>query len=391
MNKEILKRVDDRIQKVINSGDIAGAALCIIHKGKEVYRQEFGMADMERDIPMTKDSIFRCYSMTKPVTSVAVMTAVEQGLISLSDPVSMYLPGFKDQKVWTENGLVPANREVTLQDLMDMTAGVTYPDASFPAGEYMQTMIDKYYANLEAGIPTTTYDLANLIGQQPLKFHPGEGWCYSFCADVLGAVIEVVSGKKYSNYLKETIFLPLGMTDTDFFVPEEKQNRFMQNYEQNPENAMLTPCTWQHLGLSYMHLKPPAFESGGAGLVSTVDDYSRFTQMIMHGGTYRGVRILGRKSIEYITQDILTPQQAQTYDWEALRGYGYGNLMRQMTDVHSSQGLGSVGEFGWDGWLGSYVAMDPTEELTIIYVIQKCGGNGYRDVQILRNIIYSAL
>lgn len=391
MDKEILNRADERIQNVINTGDIAGAALCVIHHGEEIYRREFGMADIERNIPMTKDSIFRCYSMTKPVTSVAVMTVVERGLFSLSDPVSNYLPGFKDQKVWTQDGLVPVNREVTLQDLMDMTAGVTYPDTSFPAGEYMQKMIDKYYADLKDGKPTSTYDLANLIGQQPLKFQPGEGWCYSFCADVLGAVIEVVTGKRYSDYLKETIFTPLGMVDTDFYVPEEKQNRFMQNYEQNPETKELSPCTWQHLGLSYMHLKKPAFESGGAGLVSTVDDYSRFTQMIMHGGTYDGVRILGRKSIEYITQNVLTSQQATTYDWEALRGYGYGNLMRQMTDVHGSQGLGSVGEFGWDGWLGSYVAMDPAEDLTIIYVIQKCGGNGYRDVQILRNIIYSAL
>ena len=391
MNTEILNRADEAIKKTIHAGDIAGAALCVIYQGKEIYRREFGMADIERNIPMAKDSIFRCYSMTKPVTSAAVMTVVERGLISLSDPVSNYIPGFKDQKVWTKDGLVPAKREVILQDLMDMTAGVTYPDASFPAGEYMQNMIDKYYADLEQGKPTTTYDLANLIGKQPLKFHPGEGWCYSFCADVLGAVIEVATGKRYSDYLKETIFLPLGMKDTDFYVPEEKQNRFMQNYEYKPESQKLEPCTWQHLGLSYMHLKQPAFESGGAGLVSTVDDYSRFTQMIMQGGTYNGVRILGRKSIEYITQNVLTKQQADMYDWDALYGYGYGNLMRQMVDVHGSHGLGSVGEFGWDGWLGSYVAMDPEEDLTIIYVIQKCGGNGYRDVQILRNIIYSAL
>ena len=272
-----------------------------------------------------------------------------------------------------------------------MTAGVTYPDASFPAGTYMQNMIDQYYADLEAGKPTTTYDLANLIGQQPLEFEPGEGWRYSFCADVLGAVLEVVTGKTYGEYLKKTIFEPLGMVDTDFYVPEDKQNRFMENYEYKPESGTLEPCTWQHLGLSYMHKKKPAFESGGAGLVSTVEDYSRFVQMMMHGGSYRGVRILGRKSIEHMNMNHLTPQQLQMYDWESLRGYGYGDLMRQMMDVPASYGLGSVGEFGWDGWLGSYVAMDPAEDLAIIYVIQKCGGNGYRDVQVLRNIIYSAL
>lgn len=391
MNYEILNRADNAIMDKINKGEIMGAALCVIHKGDEVYRREFGMADADRGIPMTKDSIFRCYSMTKPVTSTAVMTLVEKGELSLSDTADTYLPGFKDQKVLVDGELVPVNRKVTIQDLLDMTAGLTYPDASFPAGKYMQDMIDTYYAKLEAGEPTSTYDLANLIGKQPLRFQPGEGWTYSFCADVLGAIIEVITGKTFGEYLKETIFTPLGMTDTDFYVPEEKQNRFMENYEYKPETGKLEPCTWQHLGLSYMHKKKPAFESGGAGLVSTVDDYSHFTQMLLHQGTYHGVRILGRKSIEYMTNNHLTSQQAKMYDWDTLYGYGYGNLMRQMIDVHASFGLGSVGEFGWDGWLGSYVAIDPAEELAIIYVIQKCGGNGYRDVQVLRNIIYSAL
>ena len=391
MNYNILNKADEVIQAKINGDEIKGASLCVIHKGDTVYFRQFGMADVARDIPMTKDSIFRCYSMTKPVTAAAVMSAVEKGLISLSDTVDMYLPGFRDQKVLKDGKLVPVEHKVTLQNLLDMTAGVTYPDTSFPAGTYMQNMIDQYYADLEAGKPTTTYDLANLIGQQPLEFEPGEGWRYSFCADVLGAVREVVTGKTYGEYLKKTIFVPLCMVDTDFYVPEDKQNRFMENYEYKPESGTLEPCTWQHLGLSYMHKKKPAFESGGAGLVSTVEDYSRFVQMMMHGGSYRGVRILGRKSIEHMTTNHLTPQQLQMYDWESLRGYGYGDLMRQMMDVPASYGLGSVGEFGWDGWLGSYVAMDPAEDLAIIYVIQKCGGNGYRDVQVLRNIIYSAL
>ena len=391
MNYNILNKADEVIQAKINGDEIKGASLCVIHKGDTVYFRQFGMADVARDIPMTKDSIFRCYSMTKPVTAAAVMSAVEKGLISLSDTVDMYLPGFRDQKVLKDGKLVPVEHKVTLQNLLDMTAGVTYPDTSFPAGTYMQNMIDQYYADLEAGKPTTTYDLANLIGQQPLEFEPGEGWRYSFCADVLGAVLEVVTGKTYGEYLKKTIFEPLGMVDTDFYVQKNKQNRCIENYEYKPESGTLEPCTWQHLGLSYMHKKKPAFESGGAGLVSTVEDYSRFVQMMMHGGSYRGVRILGRKSIEHMTTNHLTPQQLQMYDWESLRGYGYGDLMRQMMDVPASYGLGSVGEFGWDGWLGSYVAMDPAEDLAIIYVIQKCGGNGYRDVQVLRNIIYSAL
>ena len=397
MNQEVLKRLDGAISShlVENSEDpdcIVGASVCVIHKGEEVYRKEYGQADKEKNIPMKPDSIFRCYSMTKPITSVAVMTLVEKGMLQLTDAVSQYLPGFKAQKVLTEKGMVPVREEVTIQHLLDMTAGLTYPDASFPAGQYMQDMIDEYYRKIfEEDTPTSTYDLANLIGQQPLRFQPGDGWCYSFCADVLGAVVEVVTGKTYGEYLKEAIFEPLGMSDTDFYVPEEKQDRFCQNYQFMPETQSLEPCTWQHLGLSYMHLKKPAFESGGAGLVSTVDDYEKFVKMMLGKGTYQGVRILGRKTVECMTRNHLNEKQLPWFDWEQLKGYGYGNLMRVMLDVGEACQLGSEGEFGWDGWLGSYVCMDPEEDLGIIYVIQKCGGNGHRDVQVIRNIVYSAL
>lgn len=397
MNQKILSRLDEAITSTLithsdNPDNNVGAAVSVIHRGKEVFRNEYGMADKEKNIPMEKNSIFRCYSMTKPVTSVAVMTLVERGELSLSDAVSTYLPGFCDQKVYTEDGLVPAEREVTIQDLMDMTAGVVYPDASFPAGAIMEEMIGEYYRKIfEEDKPTSTYDLANLIGQQPLAFQPGKQWNYSFCADVLGAVIEVVSGKSFGEYLRETIFEPLGMVDTDFYVPEEKQNRFCQNYQYMPETQTLEPCTWQHLGLSYFHLKKPAFESGGAGLVSTIDDYSKFVRMMLGKGTLDGVRILGRRTVEWMTQNHLDEEQIKTLDWEALKGYGYGNLMRIMIHEESAEMLGTNGEYGWDGWLGSYVCMDPEEDLAIIYVIQKCGGNGFRDVQVIRNIVYSAL
>ncbi len=397
MNQTILQRLNQAISSTLtgNCDDPdcnVGAAIAVIHKGREVFRNEYGYADKEKKIPMASDSIFRCYSMTKPITSAAVMTLIEKGLLSLDDRVDRYLPGFQDQKVFTEKGLVPVNTPVTIQHLMDMTAGVNYPDASFPAGQPMQDMIDEYYRKIfEEDTPTTTLDLANLIGQQPLKFQPGDGWNYGFCADVLGAVIETISGKTFGEYLKETIFEPLGMTDTDFYVPEEKQNRFCQNYQYMPETKTLEPCTWQHLGLSYFHLKKPAFESGGAGLVSTINDYSKFAQMMLNKGTYNGVRILGRKTVEEMTKNHLTEKQLATYDWEQLAGYGYGNLMRVLIDPEHSFCLGSKGEFGWDGWLGCYVSMDPVEDLAIIYVIQKCGGNGFRDIKVIRNIVYSAL
>lgn len=396
INRKKLSRLDDAISSTLegrsgNPDCNIGAAICVLQGGVEAYRKEYGNADRERGIPMARDTIFRCYSMTKPVTSAAVMILMEKGMISLTDAVSMYIPGFKNQKVLTEDGYVPADREVTIQDLLDMTAGVNYPDASYPSGREMQDMIDRYYKDVEEGHPVSTYELANLIGKQPLRFQPGSNWNYGFCADVLGAVIEVVSGKRFIDYLKDEIFNPLGMTDTDFYVPEEKQARLMQNYEYNPEKQVMEPCRWQHLGLVYMHKKQPAFESGGAGLVSTIDDYSKFVQMMLGKGSYNGVRILGNNTVEFMTQNNLNAGQMRGYNWEALKGYGYGNLMRVMVDVHASGGFGAPGEYGWDGWLGSYVAIDPLNDLAIIYVIQKCGGNGYRDVQVIRNIVYSAL
>ncbi len=396
MNQHILKRLDQAIASTLvtnsdNPDENVGAAICVLKDGREVYRKEYGYADKEKNIPMKPDAIFRCYSMTKPITAVAVMILVERGLLSLSDPASKYIPGFQNQKVYTPDGLVPAQREVTIQDLMTMTAGVCYPDASFPAGNYMEQVQQEYYREIQEGKVITTYELANRIGAQPLAFQPGTRWLYSFCADVLGAIVEVVSGKRYSDFLKSEIFHPLGMTDTDFYVPEEKQDRFMQFYQYMPETQTLEPCTWQHLCLSHMHLKKPDFESGGAGLVSTVDDYAKFVKMMMHYGTYNNVRILGQKTVKSMAANQLTESQREGMDWTELKGYGYGSLMRQMIHPEAAESLGSKGEYGWDGWLGSYLSIDPVEDLAIIYVIQKCGGNGYRDIQVIRNIVYSAI
>ncbi len=398
INTDKLTRLDNYINSTLiaNSPDPdcnVGAAISIFKNGEEVYRKEYGDADKENHIPMKKDAIFRCYSMSKPVTSVAVMILVERGLISLNDPVSLYIPSFKNQKVLTENGFVTLTdeEEACIHNLLNMTAGITYPDRSFPAGSYMQDMIDEYYRAVEKGNPISTYELAELIGKQPLKFKPGESWCYSFCADVLGAIVEVVSGKSYSDFLKEEIFEPLGMVDTDFYVPEEKQDRLMQFYEYMPDTKTLEPCKWQHLGLTYMHRKEPSFKSGGAGLVSTIDDYSKFALMLLGKGTYNGVTILSPKTVEYMTKNNLTEEQLKGYDWVKLKGYGYGNLMRILTDLPATKALGSEGEFGWDGWLGSYVTIDPAEDMVIVYVIQKCGSNGDRDVEMIRNTIYSAI
>lgn len=392
MNEQTLKNLDTFLQGRVDSGEIPGCALAIIHEGEEVYRKEFGMADIEKNLPMQKDTIFRCYSMTKPITSIAVMTLVEKGLITLADPVSKYLPGFKDQKVLQEDGsLVPVKNEITLQHLMDMTAGIGYPDPSYPAGERLLKFIDKYYKGVyDEDNDLSTVEFANLLGKEPLESEPGTRWRYGLCADVLGAVISVVTGKTYGEYLKEAIFEPLGMVDTDFYVHEDKLDRFAQSYIYETPDPK--PWSSDHmLGLTHNFVKKPMFESGGAGLTSTVDDYEKIVKLFLNNGTLDGKRIYSVKTAESFLVDHLTDENRASYDWEALKGYGYGNLMRHMLKPHENGSLGSEEEFGWDGFLGTYMFVDQLEDLGIVYVIQKFGGNGYRDVQVIRNLVYSAL
>lgn len=392
MNIQNLKRADALIESQFTDSGIAGASLLIMQGSETVYRKYYGKLNLETGEAMREDAIFRCYSMTKPVTAVAILILIEQGKLHLADEVCWYIPSFANQKVLLEDGtLVSAKRNITILDLLTMTAGLVYPDASFPAGKIMDEAYAEIADKLVKGIPTTTLEYCNMIGSKPLAFQPGEKWMYSTCADVLGGIVEIISGKSFRDFLKDEIFLPLNMPDTDFYVPEEKLSRLMGYYEYNNDTGKLQPVQWQHLGLSYMWKQLPTFESGGAGLVSTVEDYSHFASMLLKGGTYKGVRTLGRKSIEFMSANHLTKQQMKSYDWTALKGYGYGCLVRTMLSPTTAGMYGSVGEFGWDGWSGCYMMIDPTEDLLMIYVIQKAGGNGERNIHMLRNIVYSAL
>ena len=392
MNTQILKRADALIESQFTDSGIAGASLLVMQGGDTAYRKCYGKLSLETGEAMREDAIFRCYSMTKPVTAAAVLLLIEQGKLHLADEVCWYIPSFANQNVLLEDGsLVPAKRNITILDLLTMTAGLVYPDASFPAGKIMDEAYAQIADKLAKGTPTTTLEYCNMIGSKPLAFQPGEKWLYSTCADVLGGIVEIISGKSFRNFLKDEIFTPLDMPDTDFYVPEDKLSRLMGYYQYDDASGKLQPVQWQHLGLSYMWKQPPAFESGGAGLVSTVEDYSHFASMLLKGGTYKGTRILGRKSIEFMSASHLTEQQMKSYDWTALKGYGYGCLVRTMLSPTTAGMYGSVGEFGWDGWAGCYMMVDPAEDLLMIYVIQKAGGNGERAIHMLRDIVYSAL
>jgi len=385
-----LSQTSEVIKREISTGNIAGAAIRIIHNNYTIYEDELGYADIENKKPIKKDTIYRMFSMSKPITAVAAMILYERGILNLFSPVSDYLEGFRNQKVFTKEGLIDPVRPVTIQDLLNMTSGIAYPGELLESERRMAEVFAEADREYYSGKPVDTITFCNRIGQVPLAFQPGEQWMYGASADVLGAVIEVVSGRKFSDFLREEIFEPLGMKDTGFYVPEEKRNRFSKAYDYKPDEKKLVPFNGGFLSI-YDYMTPPAFESGGAGLVSTVEDYSRFALMLANGGTYNGRRILGRKTIEYISNPQLTPQQEETYNWDQVIGYSYGNLMRVLTNPAKAASNGSVGEFGWDGWTGNYFFVDPKENLVMIYMVQRCAGTNTDLVRRLRSIIYSTI
>lgn len=390
MSYENLHYLKNVINKEITDGEISGSSIRVIHNNKVVYDEVFGYADMEKGIPTGRDTIYRLFSMTKPITSVAAMILYERGMLDLLSPVSDYLEGFSNQKVWTKEGLIPVTREVTIQDLLNMTSGLVYPDEGFEAGRLMGKLFEEADERHRQGKPMDTLEFCNRIGQMPLEFMPGETWRYGTSADVLGAVIEIVSKSKLGKFFRKEIFEPLGMIDTDFYVPKDKKERFAVNYNYNTVTHKLEPFYDGFLAI-YDQMTPPAFESGGAGLVSTVEDYSRFALMLAGGGSYDGKRILGRKTVDYLAAPQLSEKQAATYNWDTQYGYSYGNLMRHLIDPIQAASNGTIGEYGWDGWTGNYFFIDPKENLVMVYMIQRCNGGNAGMRRRMRQIIYGAI
>lgn len=385
---ENLKRIAPVVEKEIANGGIAGAKVCAVHKGETVYAEKFGMADIEKGIPMGDDTIFRLFSMTKPVTAVAAMILLERGQIELSDLLKWYLPTFENPMVLDEKGERPAQRDITLRDLLTMTSGIPYPDGH-PSGQAMGelwgTQSDNY---LNGEKLFSTKEFALEMGKKPLTFSPGEKWMYGASADVMGAVIEVVSGMTLGEFFKKEIFEPLGMNDTGFYIPQDKYFRLAQTYEYTPEG--LKPFTHFHLCLTD-YSKQPAFESGGAGLVSTIEDYTKFVKMLMNKGEYNGKRLLGRKTVELMTRNYLTPEQLKSADWDSMKGQGYGCFMRVLQDRTLAGLCGTEGQYGWDGWMGCYFSIDPTEETAILYFIQLAGAGCSAAARKVQNIIWSSI
>lgn len=383
-----IKRVSELMNEAVNNQFPVGGKVSVIRKGETVYRESFGYADKEKGIKMGDNAIFRLFSLSKPVTAAAVMLLVERGKIELRYPVKWFLPTFENPMVIDEKGVHPADRDVTIGDLLTMTSGVAYPGGD-AAGQKMGELWGmQSYNYLNGGDLLCTKDFVLEMGKKPLAFTPGEKWMYGGSADVLGGLVEVISGMKFGDFLKKEIFEPLGMNDTGFWIPEEKYGRLAQAYNYTSEGNM--PFTEYSLCLTD-YRKPPAFESGGAGLVSTIEDYEKFVKMLMGKGKCGDVRILGRKTVELMSRNFLDEPQMASLDWDSMKGQGYGALMRVMTDRTKAGRNGTEGEYGWDGWMGCYFSIDPAEELAMLYFIQQTNSGCTDFTRKLQNVIWGAL
>ncbi|MDO3409235.1 serine hydrolase domain-containing protein [Saccharibacillus sp. CPCC 101409] len=385
-----IDRLKQTLETGIARGEIAGANLMVIQSGRETFYHEDGLADIENQRSIARDSIFRLYSMTKPMTAAAVMILLERGEIDLFDPVSRYLPGFRGQQVEQGGKLTQPGREVTIHDLLNMTSGLVYGGDDL-AGRHTEALLRDLDSRLHGDNPVSTLEFANRLGEGPLSFEPGSSWQYGTSADVLGAIVETAGGLRFGEFLQQEIFGPLDMRDTGFWLPEDKRGRLAKTYQNDGESG-LSLYAGDHLGIVHQLDRQPAFESGGAGLASTIDDAAKFTTMLMNGGELNGTKVLNPRTVQYLTSATLTARQQQNFDgWHSLAGHSYGNQMRIMTDPGQAGLIGSAGEYGWDGWLGAYFVNSPQDKLTFLFMVQKRDAGTLPITRKLRNIVFGAL
>ncbi|MBR1739368.1 MAG: beta-lactamase family protein [Ruminococcus sp.] len=382
-----INKLKNVMHRFVDNGMETGAAAVVMKDGEEALRYSCGLADAEKGLPFKEDTICRAFSCSKVVTGVAVMQLLEKGLISLEDRLEWFVPEFAGASYVRDGKRIAASRPLVLRDLLNMTSGIAYPGAPFEGADEMNTLWWELEQSIRNGSSLTTREFAARAGKCALMFDPGEQWLYGSSADVLGAVVESVTGTRFGDYLKENIFDPLGMKDTAFFVPEEKLGRLAVFYDGSGEGRKV--LDWVNLCI-FDQTSDPAFQSGGAGLFSTAEDYSKLGAALSNG-SFKGERVLGRKTIDFLRQNALTPSQAKTFDWDACKGYGYANLMRMVTDRNAASTLVSDGAFGWDGWSGTYILNDPAERLAVVLFVQRAGAGTTALSRAVVNAVYSML
>ncbi|MEH7413851.1 serine hydrolase domain-containing protein [Neobacillus drentensis] len=374
------------LKSFVESGP-AGCACSVYHQNEQVFEDYVGYADLDTKKPITPNTIYRIYSMTKVVTCVAALMLYERGEFLLEDPLEEYLPEFKNPQVYREDerGEVyptPAAKSIRVKDLFTMTSGLTYEGKSNETERQVTIAMN----DLRKKGTFTVRELSRALANIPLAFDPGTQWRYSLSHDVLGAFIEVVSGKSFGEFIREEIFQPLSMKDTFFKVPEDKKDRLCSLYDWKEQDNLL-----KNMRLDAEYQPGSLYESGGGGLLSTLNDYSRFAHMLANGGTLDGERILGRKTVELMAMNHLQPEQVTTFNWPHLNGYGYGLGVRTMVNPALAGSNSSIGEFGWMGMAGTWVMIDPEEQLSAVYMHQLLPNFETYTQPRLRNVIYGAL
>ncbi|WP_420474910.1 serine hydrolase domain-containing protein [Noviherbaspirillum sp. ST9] len=384
---ERLQALTRRIQADIDGRLIPGAAMLVARGGKVVYEAALGTQDPDTGAPMSLDTIFRIYSMTKPIVSVAAMMLVEQGRLLLSDPISGYLPELGNLKVGVEKADPQGNRilqledalqPATVQDLLRHTAGFTY-------GIFGDSLVKEEYRKAGIGNPRATSDeFIRMLGQLPLLYQPGTVWEYSHATDVLGVLLERVSGMPLDALLSERILKPLGMRDSGFWVEEGKHHRIAEAFAKDPVTGAAVKLNQPR--------RKPNFLGGGGGMMSTLHDYFRFAQMLANGGELEGVRILSRKTLALMASDHLVgmPLARTGLNYTPGPGYGFGLGFSVRTHEGGAVIPGSIGDYTWSGLAGTYFWVDPTEDLLAIFLMQAPEQRThYR--QLFRSLVYAAL
>ena len=406
MSKPALDRLEDHLKRnYVDAGRFPGTELLVYRRGKIVHATVQGFADLERKAPVKDDTIFRIYSMTKPITSVAFMMLVEQGRVAIDEPVHKYIPEWKNLGVF-QAGTHPAfltrppSRPMLIVDLLRHTSGLTY-------GFQQRSNVDAAYRENKIGevikagtLQTMIEDLAKI----PLEFSPGEAWNYSVSTDVIGYLVGKISGMPFEQFLKERIFNPLGMTDTDFFVPADKAHRFAACYSADPKGGMTFHATDRKGTLTLQDdpakssfLSPPSLISGGGGLCSTAADYLTFCRALLNGGELGGVRLLGPKTLALMTANHLPggmdlPGLSRSLFSEATyNGIGFGLGFSVTMNPAQTLIAGSAGEYAWGGAATTSFFIDPAEELITIFMTQVLPSSAYPLRRELRSMVYAAI
>jgi CubicO group peptidase (beta-lactamase class C family) len=372
-----LAQVNAAVQKLVDEHKVAGAITVVARKGKIAYFETFGMRDIEAKKPMEPDTIMRFYSMTKPITSVAAMILYDEGKFQLDDPLAKRLPEFEGLKVYKasedgESGYTTPDQAVTVRDLMRHTSGFTY-------GIFSDTPVDKMYRQKLSFGSIDLQAMVQKLSRIPLLYQPATTWHYGVSTDVLGYLIERLSGKKLDVFFKERIFEPLDMKDTGFYVPKDKVDRFASCYGRNSSGGLKVTSD---LGADQF-LTPPTFLSGGGGLVSTARDYMRFCQMLLNEGELNGIRLLETETVEAMTRNQLPPNVF----WAGNNGFGLGFSVQLKA---APSGRAHVGEYGWGGAASTHFWISPEDDLAVVALSQYMPFSGQLQ-DAVKPLVYNAL